>query len=139
MYGELAEMFLYVSSLCSLLLSLPTVSATFALIFARDTFDIYAILYETDDNVEYLDGTNSLTSPNIVMMARLEDKKESDEWVPFSIPFILKPGKSIDMDILSSGKYNFSIVLSSSIEGAYFNGAVGSTLLVDEMELTCDN
>ncbi len=105
----------------------------------EDTFDIYAILYETDDNVEYLDGTNSLTSPNIVMMARIEDKKESDEWVPFSIPFILKPGKSIDMDKLSSGKYNFSIVLSSSIDGAYFNGAVGSTLFVDEMELTCDN
>lgn len=101
----------------------------------KDTFDIYAILYEVTDDVQYLDGTNSLTSGNIVSMARLTDKKETASWMRFAIPFVLKDGKSIDQDKLKSGKYNIAIIMSSSIDGATFNGAVGSTLYVDEMQL----
>jgi hypothetical protein len=32
-------------------------------------------------------------------------------------------------------KYNISIVFTSSLEGDHFNGAIGSTLLIDEAEL----
>jgi hypothetical protein len=101
----------------------------------KDNFDIYAILYEVTDDVQYLDGTNSLTSDNIVSIARLQDKKETDTWTRFAIPFVMKDGKTIDADKLKNGKYNISIIMSSSIDGATFNGAVGSTLYVDEMQL----
>jgi hypothetical protein len=44
-------------------------------------------------------------------------------------------GKEINKLKLQDGKYKLSIVLSSSVKGAYFKGAVGSTLYVDELEL----
>ena len=51
----------------------------------KDQCDIYGVLYETDDNVQFLDGTNSLTSPNIVALARDRSKlPETDEWKDFN-------------------------------------------------------
>lgn len=101
----------------------------------KDNFDIYAIFYEVTKDVPYLDGTNSLTSDNIVAIARLNDKKETDTWTRFTIPFNLRDGKTIDATKLTNGQYNIAIIMSSSIDGATFNGAVGSTLWVDEMQL----
>ena len=101
----------------------------------RDEFDIYAIFYEVTKDVPYLDGTNSLTSENIVLLARLEDKHETDEWTRFSIEFEPVGGRTIDLQKLNEGKYNIAIIMSSSKGGANFNGAVGSTLYVDEMKL----
>lgn len=101
----------------------------------KDNFDIYAIFYEVTSDVQYLDGTNSLTSDNIVSIARITDKKETDTWTQFSIPFQMRSGKTIDPVKLKNGQYNISIIMSSSIDGATFNGAVGSTLRVDEMQL----
>ena len=103
----------------------------------KDNFDLYAVLYEVTADVPYLDGTNSLTSSNIVSIARISDdeKKETDQWTRFAIPFVLKDGKTIDADRLKKNGYNISIIMSSSIDGATFNGAVGSTLYVDEMQL----
>ena len=101
----------------------------------KDNFDIYAVFYEVTDDVQYLDGTNSLTSSNIVSIARLTDKMETNQWTRFAIPFQMNNGKSIDQNKLKSGKYNLAIIMSSSIDGANFNGAVGSTLYVDEMQL----
>lgn len=102
-----------------------------------DNFDIYGIFFETDEEVQFLDGNNSLSSPNLISIARIpeESKKQTDEWTHFYIPFEMQPGKSIDPQKLKENKYRVSIVLSSSIDGAYFSGAVGSTLLVDQIEL----
>lgn len=102
-----------------------------------DTFDIYAMLFETDDEVKWLDGTNSLTSPNLISIARFtpEDRKETDEWTYFTLPFEYLPGKSIDPEKMSNNQYSISVVFSSSIDGAVFEGAVGSTLMVDEVKL----
>ncbi|MDL2310225.1 PCMD domain-containing protein [Parabacteroides sp. OttesenSCG-928-B22] len=103
----------------------------------KDNFDIYCIMYETDDKVKYLDGNTALTSPNLVAMARMPeaDKKETDEWNYFYLPIEVLPGKTIDPAKLADNKYNLSIVFSSSIEGAKFTGAVGSTLYIDQVEL----
>uniref|UniRef100_A0AB33J5M1 PCMD domain-containing protein n=1 Tax=Prevotella sp. GTC17254 TaxID=3236794 RepID=A0AB33J5M1_9BACT len=101
----------------------------------KDTFDIYAVFFETSKETPYLDGTNSLTSKNIVSIARLTDKKETDEWTYFSIKFQPMNGKTVDAARLKEGKYSLAIVMSSSIDGAKFIGAVGSTLYIDEMEL----
>lgn len=103
----------------------------------KDRFDIYAILYEANENSFMLDGSNSLTSENIVAKAQIseEDAVETDEWTAFELPFEPMNGKEINKSKLQNSKYKLSIVLSSSVEGAYFKGAVGSTLYVDELEL----
>lgn len=101
----------------------------------KDIFDIYAVMYEVTDDVPYLDGTNIKTHENIIMMAQVEDRRETDDWTHFSAKFKLLDGKAIDKEKLRNGKYNLAIVMSSSAEGAYFNGAVGSTLYVDEVNL----
>lgn len=102
----------------------------------KDKCDIYGVLYETDENVEFLDGSNSLTSPNIVALARDIDKlPETKNWRPFSFNFVPQNGKSIDSQKLAKGVYKLAIVFSSSVDGAKFEGAVGSTLYVDKVVL----
>ena len=46
-------------------------------------------------------------------------------------------GKTIDKDKLAAGLYNLAIVASSSMDGDLFAGAIGSTLMIDELLLTC--
>ena len=101
----------------------------------KDDFALYAVLFETGDGVEYLDGHNSLTSDHIVLKAELGDRKEMDEWTRFTIPFKAVDGRTIDAAKLKAGKYSLAIIMSSSKDGAKFEGAVGSTLYVDELEL----
>lgn len=103
----------------------------------KDMFDIYAIFYETTDKVKMLDGTNRFTHPNLISIARIEEPKEAEEWTAFYIPFRMLPGKMIDREKLEAGLYNVAVVFSSSVEGDLFNGAVGSTLYIDEVELIC--
>lgn len=103
----------------------------------KDTWDIYAIFYETDEKTKTLDATNRFDHPNLISIARIDekDRKETDEWTEFYLPFVTKTGKTVDKDKLKAGKYNVAIVFSSSIEGDYFRGVVGSTLHIDEVEL----
>lgn len=105
----------------------------------KDRCDIYAIMYEADEVSFMLNGENALTSDKLVSVARLNpaDIVEGDEWSTFSLPFELRTGKTIDSKKLIAGKYKLAIVLSSSVDGAYFKGAVGSALYVDELELIC--
>lgn len=102
-----------------------------------DACDIYAVLYETNEQFQTLDGTNSLTSKHIISMARNpEAVKPAEQWTHFELPFVLKPGKKIDPEKLHKGVYKIALVFSSSVEGADFNGAIGSTLYVDEVSIT---
>ncbi|MGM9760496.1 MAG: PCMD domain-containing protein [Parabacteroides sp.] len=103
----------------------------------KDQCDIYAIFYETDDKVKYLDGFNGLTSPNLVSVARIENQQETDEWTHFYIPFVTRPGRTVDPDKLARGEYKLGIIFSSSIHGDTFEGAEGSTLFIDEVEVVC--
>ena len=47
----------------------------------------------------------------------------------------MQNGKAIDADKLRTGGYKLAVVFSSSVEGAKFNGAIGSILCVDEVKL----
>lgn len=109
-------------------------------ISGTDKFDMYAVMYEAEESDFFLNGENSLTDKSIVKLARIktEDAKETDEWTYFEIPFETSDGKTIDSEKLKNGKYKLGIVLSSSLDGAYFEGAVGSTLYVDELEIVCE-
>lgn len=102
---------------------------------ATDTFDIYAVVFDTTMGKEYLNGTNSLTDPSLVLTARVTEKVGDGAWHRFVIPFTAQEGKTLDPEKLKNGDYSYSIVLASSINAANFEGAVGSTLVVDELEL----
>ena len=105
-----------------------------------DAGDIYSVLYINHDrngNPLVLYGDNVLSSENIVAVARVQNVNETNgQWVKFDIEYEYK--KDINPDILANRGYNLTIVFSSSIEGASFEGAVGSTLKVDMVKLTCE-
>lgn len=103
----------------------------------RDIFNIYAVFYESTEDMKTLDGTNALAedNPNILAVAQITDAKETDEWTDFDLPFVFRPEKTVDPVKLDEGKYSLAIVFSSSIDGDHFSGAPGSTLCVDEVTL----
>ena len=107
----------------------------------RDKCDIYAVMYEAENNSVMLNGDDVFTSDKLVSLARIkpEDVVESDQWTDFEIPFEPVKGQVIDDTKLKNGEYKLGIVFSSSVDGAYFKGAVGSTLYVDEVELICED
>lgn len=106
----------------------------------KDKCDIYAVMYKADNNSDMLNGDDVFTSNKLVSLARIkpEDIVESDQWTSFELPFESVKGRTINETDLQNGKYKLGIVLSSSVDGAYFKGAVGSTLYVDELELICE-
>jgi hypothetical protein len=105
----------------------------------KDQWQIYGVFYETDETLQMLDGTNVFTHPNVISVALSDYAPEANQWTQFSIPFVLRPGKTVDHEKLKNGKYNLTIVLSSSLDGGTYEGALGSTLFVDEVELLIEN
>lgn len=102
----------------------------------RDACDIYAVVYEIDpSNPKPLDGNDILDSDRIVKLARINNPGEPNNWKEFNIKFEFMNNKVFDYDRLKNNGYYLSVVLTSSIDGAYFKGAVGSTLYVDEVEI----
>lgn len=121
----------------------------------RDTADIYAVVYEAafadvkeknpnpngPDSIVVkklvtLNGDNVLTSDRIVMMARIDNPGEPTEWTHFSEPFKFKNGHTaIDPDRLALKGYVIAVVATSSRQGAYFEGAIGSVLDISQFRL----
>ncbi|MEG2790670.1 MAG: PCMD domain-containing protein [Odoribacter sp.] len=116
----------------------------------EDVCDIYAILYESaglDKNA--LNGDNVLNNDHIIAMARLKRPTvyapETDmtkiSYENFDIQFdydSYKNKRSFDGNKSRNYEYNLAIVFTSSVDGAYFKGAVGSTLYVDEVKVVCE-
>ncbi len=102
----------------------------------KDDFIIYAILFESRAKDNYLDGTHKFMDSRNVAIAKIqpEQRKETTKWTTFETPFELVKGKTFD----PTKEYMLTIVMSSSINGDEFEGAVGSTLVVDEIELLLD-
>lgn len=106
-----------------------------------DAPDAYAVLYKNTDESGRpvtLYGDDVLTHPNIVALARVSDFKvtgitDDDVWEHFDLPLEYK--YDLDPDLLRNFGYSLAVVFTSSIEGANFCGAVGSTLLVDESSI----
>lgn len=106
-----------------------------------DAPDAYAVFYEnTDANglPVVLHGDDVLTNKHIVGLARvphfeITGVSVADPWVYFEIPFEYK--KEVDDHKLRNFGYNLAVVFTSSIYGAEFSGAEGSTLIVDDSEI----
>lgn len=109
----------------------------------KDLPQIYAVLYKNTDEQGQplvLDGTNVLTHPNVLGIAMVTDYEttgieSSSPWASFDIPFVYKQGDP-DLTLLSKNGYSLAIVFSSSRNGASFEGAVGSTLIIDDVEVS---
>lgn len=97
-----------------------------------DKFDAYAIIYEPIDG-KVLDGSIQFDDECILAIARVDDPQPSAEYKELTIPFEYR--KEINWEKLSKGEYYTAIVFSSSREGAYFRGAIGSTLIIDEAKI----
>lgn len=106
----------------------------------KDSCSLVAVLFDSEalyhsSGTYFLDGTNMLTDKSIIAKAELYDSEETSvaSYKHFSIPFkYLNQPNIKDFD---SGRYKIAIVLSSSKNGDRFTGAVGSTLLIDDLKL----
>lgn len=106
-----------------------------------DAPDAYAVLYrntDKDGNPVILKGDDVLTHANIVAMARVENflhtgVEQGDPWKYFDLKLEYKEDKNYEL--LYNYGYNLTVVFSSSVKGAEFEGAVGSIFLVDEAEI----
>ena len=103
-----------------------------------DEGSVYAVFYRNHDaegNPVRLMGDNVLTSPLIVGIAKVKQLPATDEWTPFDVEF--EYDSDIDMQLLANKGYNLAVVFSSSADGAIFEGAIGSCLLIDKVRLYC--
>lgn len=101
-----------------------------------DEASIYGVFWRNTDeagNKVKLDGSNVLSSPYIVRKAQVASLPPTDEWTRFEMFF---EGDRADAALLSAMGYSFTLVFSSSKGGDSFEGAVGSTLYVDEVEVS---
>lgn len=107
-----------------------------------DCGDIYAVLYKAPTYDYTLDGDlfpqDGSINPNIVLMARISETKETEDWTFFDLPFETIGNNTVDRTALANGNYKLAVVFSSSIDGAYFIGATGSTLCIDEVKIICE-
>lgn len=97
-----------------------------------DEFSISVVLYEVssyDKKNEILDGTNIYTSDKIVAFAQLSGGEMKD-YKSFELQLDYKQEYSKDK------LYRFAIICSSSKNGDKFSGAPGSTLIVDDIEVS---
>lgn len=88
----------------------------------------------TNDNGQpvTLYGDNLAKSPYIVSRAETSDLPPAEEWTRFELTF---EGDEADAELLAQFGYSFTIVFSSSKDGDLFEGAIGSTLYIDEVEI----
>ena len=126
-----------------------------------DEPDAYVVIYRNQDEdgkSVLLDGDDVLTSKYIVGMARLphnyyyeeEDGRTvrrdlvgnspihgvTSEWKQFSMD--IEYYEPLDDELLMNKGYNLIIGFASSWQGAYFTGAIGTKLWIDNVEIECE-
>lgn len=94
-----------------------------------DECALSAVLYEVESEKETLDGSNIYTSEKIVAQAVLKNGNEVTEFTPFELK--LNYVKEYD----PSKKYKLAVIFSASADGAAYNAAVGSKLLIDDVTI----
>lgn len=90
-----------------------------------DECDIYAILYTGD----LITAKNVKDNPRIIATARLKDRGPQSGWTFFDEEFVYV------REPAAGEKLMFSIIMTSSVEGDTYTGAVGSRLVVDDIEV----
>lgn len=110
-----------------------------------DEASIYAVFYknlDADGNSYTLDGHSVadldkiLDNPQVYKVARVASLPPTDTWTQWEMFF---EGRDAPDDIVASMGCNLALVFSSSKNGAQFEGAVGSTLYIDEVLVSYEN
>lgn len=94
-----------------------------------DKCSLSAVLYEVSSEDETLNGGNIYTSDKIVAKAVFTNDKAVEAYAPFKLN--LEYVKDYD----SSKLYKFAVIFSASADGASYNAAVGSKLLIDDVTI----
>ena len=81
-------------------------------------------------------GDNTETCPYVVRRAQVAALPPTTEWTHFEMTF---EGDAVDAQALANYGYSMTIIFTSSKSGDTFEGAIGSTLLVDEVQITFEN
>ena len=107
-----------------------------------DEASIYAVFYRNVDangNQYFLYGDDVADldkikdNPQVYKVARVSALPATDQWTYFEMFF---EGKDAPNEMVSNKDFNLALVFSSSKSGAQFEGAIGSTLYVDEVEVS---
>lgn len=127
-----------------------------------DEPDAYVVIYRNQDaegNRVMLDGNDVLTSPYLVGVARLPhhyvnpdalypadgggDLESNDpihgvtnEWKEYVMD--VHYYSELDPEIVANNGYSMNIGFACSWQGAYFRGAVGSKLYIDNVKVICE-
>lgn len=100
----------------------------------KDECSIYSVIYKiTKGSDETLDGTNIMTSDMVVGKAILEDRTEKKNFTKFDIPFTYSENLNYDQY-----DYKLAVVFASSKNGDFYEGAIGSMLIIDNVEVECE-
>ena len=107
-----------------------------------DEASIYAVFYnniDPNDNQYFLYGEDVadldkiIENPQVYKVARVPSLPPTDQWTYFEMFF---EGRDVPEDAVANKNCNLAIVFSSSKSGAQFEGAIGSILYVDEVEVS---
>jgi hypothetical protein len=107
-----------------------------------DEASIYAVFYlntDADGNSYVLDGHDMedfdelFKNQQVYKVARVQSLPATDTWTRWEMFF---EGKDVPYDIVAAQGFNLALVFSSSKYGAQFEGAIGSTLYIDEVEVS---
>ncbi|MDR0413497.1 MAG: PCMD domain-containing protein [Dysgonamonadaceae bacterium] len=104
----------------------------------KDKCSIYAVLFKTGDNVEFLYGDNIDDSPNIIARAEVppENIRQETDFVYFEAGFdYLSYAVPFAWNELDNNEYKLTIVFASSYRGGYYEGRPGNTLIIDNVQL----
>lgn len=101
----------------------------------KDYGSIYAVLYDNEAGNVVLNGNTieNLDADNIIAVAKLPNIDDTPDWTSFELQFNYK--HPFDENKMKAYGYSLAIVCSSSVRGAHFEGAVGSTLWIDKFTI----
>ena len=107
-----------------------------------DEASIYAVFYNNIDpngsqyflyGEELADLDKIIDNPQVYKVARVPSLPPTDQWTRFEMFF---EGRDVPEEAVANKNCNLAIVFSSSKNGAQFEGAIGSTLYIDEVEVS---
>ena len=106
-----------------------------------DEGSIYAVFYRNVDDLgrpyflygdDLADLDKVMDNPQVYKMAIVPSLPPTDQWTHFEMFF---EGMDAPEEMVANNAFNLAIVCSSSKSGAWFEGAIGSTLYIDEVEV----
>ncbi|MBQ8424286.1 MAG: PCMD domain-containing protein [Coprobacter sp.] len=114
-------------------------------------FDNVKAKEENPLDIPTLDGSNLFTSESIIAMANLHTCDDPEvrkyengtdgEWVHIELPFksyiegVTDYREAIDIERLKAQEYSLTIVACASYYGDYFEGAIDSEMIIDDIKL----